>query len=234
MTDWKLKWECTILVSPAEQMFPFPRGLCSPSPLPSSSRPLKGCKLMKKGVKQGLFVPWCRCEPPKRTEAAFCSLRFFKTPPPKLRQSAARLQRRKMIFDNLVFKKRNISSGRQRQSEPRGAEGWESHAWRGEPLLILTKARRYGEERRAEGSWSSAPSTSSVEQTRVWLLQGQRNISNQWMASMQIRAWQVPAVLAFLTQQLPPASAQPSTIKKVSNDSNPDLKKPKSIHENPN
>lgn len=129
-------------------MFPFPRGLCSPSSLPSSSRPLKGCKLMKKGVKQGLFVPWCRCEPPKRTEAAFCSLRFFKTPPPKLRQSAARLQRRKMIFDNLVFKKRNISSGRQGRAS-REVRRAESHMpGGGSPYSFLLKLE--GTERSAE------------------------------------------------------------------------------------
>lgn len=133
-------------------MFPFPRGFCSPSSFPSSSRPLKGCKLMNKGVKQRLFVLWCRCEPPKRTKADFCSLWFFKTPPPKLRQRAARLQRRKMISDNAVFKKRNISSGRQGRAS-REVRRAESHMPGGESpySLSLKLGRRYREEVRAAG-----------------------------------------------------------------------------------
>lgn len=118
-------------------MFPFPRGLCSPSSFPSSSRPLKGCKLMNKGVKQGLFVLWCGWEP-----------RFSKTPPPKLRQSAARLQRRKMIFDNVAFKKRNISSGRQGRAS-REVRRAESHMpGGGSPYSFSPKLE--GTERSAE------------------------------------------------------------------------------------
>lgn len=77
------------------------------------------------------------------------------------------------------------------------------------------QGKRHTEESWAEeGSWSSTPATSSGKQTGVGLLQGQRNISNQCMASMQIRAWQVPAVLPILTEHLLPTSTQLNTIKR--------------------
>lgn len=41
-----------------------------------------------------------------------------------------------------MFLKKEQLEREARKSKQRGAEGWESHAWRGEPLLILTTARQ--------------------------------------------------------------------------------------------
>lgn len=63
----------------------------------------------------------------------------------------------------MLFLKKEQREREARQSKQRGAEGWESHAWRGEPLLILTKARqeRRAELRRAAGLLHHQPTVGS-------------------------------------------------------------------------
>lgn len=105
---------------------------------------------MNKGVKLGLFVLWCRSKPQKRTKAAFCSLLFFKTPPPKLRQRSAHLQRRKMIFDNVVFKKRTARAARRGGVSREVQGGLGVTCLEGRALTHSHKSKDEGAGRRAE------------------------------------------------------------------------------------
>lgn len=50
-----------------------------------------------------------------------------------------------------LFLKKEQLEREAKKSKQRDAEGWESHAWRGEPLLILTIARQ--KVQRGELSW---------------------------------------------------------------------------------
>lgn len=132
----------------------------------------------------------------------------------------------------MLFLKKEQLEREARKSKQRGAEGWESHAWRREPLLILTTARQ--KLQRGELSWGGQlvfyTGIQQWEADRCVLVAGpEEHIkSMHGLNADQNLASPCGAAISdwAATSHLHTAEHH----QKESNDSNLYLKKPKSIH----
>lgn len=118
------------------------------------------------------------------------------------------------------------------KSKQRGAEGWESYAWRGEPLLILTAARQ--KVQRGELSWGGqlvfCTSNQQWEADRCVLVAGPEEHIKSMYGLNADQSPVSPSGAAISEWATTSHLHTAEHHQKESNDSNLYLKKPKSIH----